>query len=125
MRGSITCPPNSIEAIVEYKILGYEGIENLFKHKLGNKYYYNILKNHTPKFIKNIIKLFKPKQEDFLLMTLYWLSNYGSLLTAYALYKALANLGYKGRLIHYGNFKGYGKVFIKNLPDGRLFIFNQ
>lgn len=103
--------------LVEYKILGYEGIENLFKHKLGNKYYYNILKNHTPKFIKNIIKLFKPKQEDFLLMTLYWLSNYGSLLTAYALYKALENFGYKGRLIHYGNFRGYGKAFIKkHLP---------
>ena len=46
-------------------------------------------------------------------MTLYWLSNYGSLLTAYALYKTLENLGYKGRLINYGNFRGFGKFFIK------------
>lgn len=100
-----------------YKNDKYYGIEKLFRKNLGKKYYYYILKNHTPRFIKNIIKLFKPKQEDFLLMTLYWLSNYGSLLTAYALYKTLVNFGYKGRLIHYGNFRGYGKVFIKkHLP---------
>lgn len=110
-------PANKETIIQIYKKEGYIGIDNKFKQDLGNKYYYNILKNHTPKFIKNIIKLFKPKQEDLLLMTLYWLSNYGSLLTAYALYKTLANLGYKGRLIHYGNFRGYGKVFIKkHLP---------
>lgn len=103
--------------LAEYKKFGYKGIEDLFKQKLGKKYYYYIVKNYTPKFIKNIIKLFKPKQEDFLLMTLYWLSNYGSLLTAYALYKTLVNFGYKGRLIHYGNFSGYGKAFIrKYLP---------
>lgn len=99
--------------LTEYKKFDYKGIEDLFKQKLGKKYYYYILKNHTPQFIKNIIKFFKPKQEDFLLMTLYCLSNYGSLLTAYALYETLANLGYKGRLIHYGNFSGYGKSFIK------------
>lgn len=103
--------------LTEYKKFEYKGIEDLFKQKLGKKYYYYILKNHTPQFIKNIIKFFKPKQEDFLLMTLYCLSNYGSLLTAYALYETLANLGYKGRLINYGNFGGFGKAFIrKYLP---------
>lgn len=96
-----------------YKNDKYYGIEKLFRKNLGKKYYYYILKNHTPRFIKNIIKFFKPKQEDFLLMTLYCLSNYGSLLTAFALYKTLTNLGYKGRLINYGNFGGFGKAFIR------------
>lgn len=110
--------PINKEAIIKiYKNDGYKGVESKFKHDLGNKYYYFVLKNHTPQFIKNIIKFFKPKQEDFLLMTLYCLSNYGSLLTAFALYKTLTNLGYKGRLINYGNFGGFGKAFIrKYLP---------
>ena len=106
--------PINKEAIIKiYKNDGYKGVESKFKHDLGNKYYYFVLKNHTPQFIKNIIKFFKPKQEDFLLMTLYCLSNYGSLLTAFALYKTLTNLGYKGRLINYGNFGGFGKAFIR------------
>lgn len=110
--------PINKEAIIKiYRNDGYKGVESKFKHDLGNKYYYFVLKNHTPQFIKNIIKFFKPKQEDFLLMTLYCLSNYGSLLTAFALYKTLTNLGYKGRLINYGNFGGFGKAFIrKYLP---------
>ena len=113
--------------LTEYKKFEYKGIEDLFKQKLGKKYYYYILKNHTPQFIKNIIKFFKPKQEDFLLMTLYCLSNYGSLLTAYALYETLANLGYKGRLIHYGNPMSYGKVFINKyfLLTRRVVNFND
>lgn len=110
-------PINKETIIKIYKNDGYKGVESKFKHDLGNKYYYFVLKNHTPQFIKNIIKSFKPKQEDFLLMTLYCLSNYGSLLTAYALYKTLTNLGYKGRLIHYANFSGFGIAFIrKYLP---------
>lgn len=106
-------PINKETIIKIYRNDGYKGVENKFKQDLGNKYCYFVLKNHTPQIIKNIIKFFKPKQEDFLLMTLYCLSNYGSLLTAYALYETLANLGYKGRLIHYGNLSGYGKPFIK------------
>lgn len=101
--------------LVEYKKFGYYGVEKLFRKSLGKKYYYYILKNHTPKFIKSIIKLFMGNQSktDCLLMTFYCLSNYGSLLTAYALYRTLANLGYTSKLIHYGNIEGYGKNFIE------------
>jgi len=99
----------------EYKINGYNGLNDLFIKELGWKYYYNILKNYTPKFIKDIIKLFLNKQAnvDCLLMTLYYISNYGSLLTAYALQKIINDIGYSTKLIHYGNIKGFGLRFIK------------
>lgn len=103
----------------EYNKYGYEGIERTFRKNLGKMYYYYILKNHTPKFIKKFIKLFMYNniRTDCLLMTLYCLCNYGSLLTAYALYKTVTNLGYASKLIHYGNITGYGKKFIeKYLP---------
>lgn len=99
----------------EYEKQGYKGIENKFKVNIGKKYYYYIIKNHTPKFIKSIIKVFINKQEkvDCLLMTLFCLSNYGSLLTAYALHKTINNLGYSTKLIYYGNIYGYGEPFIR------------
>ena len=93
----------------------YEKIDEIFKQELGKKYYYYILKNHTPKFIKNIIKLFLNKSEkvDCLLMTLYCLSNYGSLLTAYALQKTIKELGFTTKLIKYCNNYNYSKIFSK------------
>lgn len=99
----------------EYTQNGYSGLENLFKKNQGKKYYYNILKNKTPLFIKKIIKTFMKKaiKTDCLLMTLYCLNNYGSLLTAYALQKTINDLGYSSKLIHYGNIYGYGYNFIK------------
>ncbi len=99
----------------EYARNGYIGIEHLFKKTLGKKYYYNILKNKLPIFIKKIIKLFikKSKKTDCLLMTLYCLNNYGSLLTAYALQKTINDLGYSSKLIHYGNIYGFSYAFIK------------
>lgn len=103
----------------EYRKCGYLGVEKLFRKSINRKYYYYVLKNHTPKFIKIFIKLIRGNKQktDCLLMTLYSLSNYGSILTAYALYKTLANLGYASKLIHYGNITGYGKNFIeKYLP---------
>ena len=113
----------------EYKKCGYSGIEKIFLKNLGKKYYYYLLKNHTPKFIKRIIKFFKGNQSktDCLLMTMYNNSNYGSLLTAYALYKAIANLGYTSKLIHYGNLSGYGQQFVgKYLPlTKRVLNFND
>lgn len=98
-----------------YKNNGYEGLEKLFRQNLGKKLYYYILRNHTPKFIKNILKLFtnKHKKVDCLLMTLFCLSNYGSIITAFALQKTINNLGYSTKLIYYGNIYGYGKFFIK------------
>lgn len=99
----------------EYSKHGYKGLENLFRYFLGKKYYYYVIKNHTPKFVKNVINVFinKHKNVDCLLMTFYCLSNYGSLLTAYALQKTIHKLGYSTKLIHYGNPCGYGKSFIK------------
>ena len=49
--------------IDEYKSNGYEGLNNLFIKELSWKYYYCSLKNHTPKFIKNFIKLFMKRNK--------------------------------------------------------------
>ena len=111
--------------INEYKNSGYIGIEKLFRKNLGNKYYYYIIKNHTPQCIKNIIKLFLRKQEkvDCLLYTMYAHQNYGSLLTAYALQKVFEKLGYSSKLISYSNTYGYNKNFIsKNLKTTRRYF---
>lgn len=91
----------------------YTGIDNIFKKSLGLNFYYYNIKNHIPKFIKNIIKLLIPKKIDCLLLTLYCLPNYGSLLTAYALSKTISNIGFSNQIIHYGNLYGYGKSFVK------------
>ena len=39
-----------------YNSGGYENANNLYYKNLGWKKYYNILKNNTPKFIKEIIR---------------------------------------------------------------------
>ena len=98
-----------------YKNGGYEGVEELFRKESGIKYYYQIIKNHTPKWIKSIIKLFMSTEEkvDCLLMTWYFYSNYGSILAAYALNKTMQKLGYKSKIIHYANLKWYNKSFAK------------
>ena len=98
-----------------YKTGGYEKLEDVFKKTLGWKFNYYKIKNKTPKLIKNIIKLFMNKKEkvDCLLYTMFYHSNYGSLLTAYALQKIIENLGYKTRHINIGNVHGYNKPFIK------------
>lgn len=96
-----------------YQKGGYIALEKMFRKKMGKKYYYNIVKNHTPKFIKEIIKKFFPMKIDCLLMTMYNNPNYGSLLTSFALYKTLSNLGYKVKLIHYGNISLFCKKFMK------------
>lgn len=97
----------------EYKKLGYNGIEKLFHKNLGSKYYYNILVNYTPQFVKNIVKLFLPKQEkvDCLLLTWYNWKNYGSVLTAYALYKVIKDFGYSVKQIQAFEPIGYAKSF--------------
>lgn len=100
-----------------YKNDKYYGIEKLFRKNLGKKYYYYILKNHTPRFIKNIIKLFLPKQEkaDCLLMTAHGWPNYGSMLAAYSLQKTITRLGYSVKLINYmipvGVFKKFAQQY--------------
>ena len=96
-----------------YQKGGYIALEKIFRKKIGKKYYYYAVKNHTPKFIKEIIKRFFPKNVDCLLMTMYNNPNYGSLLTSFALYKTLSNLGYNIKLIHYGNISLFCKNFIK------------
>lgn len=92
---------NRNKYLSEYNLNGYKGVENLFRADLGVRYYYYLLKNHTPNFIKTIIKLFMPrnKKTDCLLMTYFCLNNYGSILTAYALKKAISNMGFNCKLI--------------------------
>lgn len=114
--------------LAEYKKFGYKGIEDLFKHKLGNKYYYNILKNHTPKFIKKIIKIFYESSinsTDILLMTWYNWANYGSILTAYALYQTIGNLGYSVKQIQFNRPVSYAKPFAKKYFDETPLCINN
>lgn len=103
--------------LAEYKKFGYKGIEDLFKQKLGKKYYYYIVKNYTPKFIKNIIKLFLTQKVDCLLITAHGWPNYGSMLAAYSLQKAITKLGYSVKLINYmisvGVFKKFAQQYFK------------
>lgn len=110
-------PINKEDIIKIYKNDGYKGVENKFKQDLGNKYYYCILKNYTPLFIKNIIKLLLPQKVDCLLMTAHGWSNYGSMLAAYSLQKAITKLGYSVKLINYmisvGVFKKFAQRHFK------------
>lgn len=98
-----------------YKIGGYEKLEDVFKKTLSWKLNYYKLKNKTPKFIKNIIKLFLRKKEsvDCVLMTWFWNSNYGSILTAYALNKTINTLGYSTKCIYTDKPIKYAKDFCK------------
>ena len=98
-----------------YNKYGYEGLENLFKKELGLKYYYYKIKNKTPYWIKNLIKLFLPKHEkaDCLLYTMYLHPNYGSILTAFSLQRAIEKQGYKAKHIQTSDAHGYNRDFIK------------
>lgn len=100
-----------------YKNDKYYGIEKLFRKNLGKKYYYYILKNHTPKFVKNIVKLLLPQKIDCLLMTAHGWPNYGSMLAAYSLQKAITKLGFSVKLINYmipnGVFKKFAQRHFK------------
>lgn len=114
---------DTMEYVEAYKTAGYAELDRIFKKKQGLKYYYHWILPYTPKFIKNIVKLFIPPKVDCLFMTGYSLSNYGSLLTAFSLYKVFTKLGYNGKLIHYGNIYGYGKYFIKKyLPLTKICV---
>lgn len=98
-----------------WKNSGYQELDKYFIRSLGLKRIYYIIKNHTPNFIKNLIKEIKYKKSktDCLLFTAYFLPNYGSILTAYALQKAIENLGYTSKIIHYSKLFGFGKSFVK------------
>ena len=113
---------NTTEYLEEYKNSGYDGLDKLFKKNLGfNKMFYYSIMPYLPRFIKNMYKiLFSNKHYDCLLMTGYGLTNYGSLLTVYALSKCMSNLGYTNRIIHYVNIYGFCKKFVEkylNLTD--------
>lgn len=100
-----------------YDKSGWEAVHKLFRKKTGFiKLLYLNIKSNMPDYIKNFIKicLNKPTPKtDALLLTLYCLPNYGSLLTAYALSKAVSDIGFSNQIIHYGNLYGYGKSFVK------------
>jgi len=99
-----------------YKHGGYKQIEDLFQKEVHNRYWYYKIKNHTPLWVKNIIKVLIQKDEkaDCLLMTWYHNMNYGSILTAWALQKTFSKCGLFCKTIHHSNFLGYAGQFKKN-----------
>ncbi len=101
--------------IEKYKNNGYESLDKLFKKDLGYKFYFNKIKNHTPHIIKNIIKklIRRTEKTDCLLYTFFENPNYGSLLTAYALQKAIENSGYTNKLIQFRGLCTFNKPFVK------------
>ena len=103
-----------------YEKFGYEEMDKLFKKNLGWKYYYYTIKEHTPQFIKNIIKLFirKPTaKSDCLLLTWFAWKNYGSILTAYALKESIKKLGFSVKYINNSIPIGYAKDFNKKYAE--------
>ena len=103
-----------------YEKFGYKEMDKLFKKNLGWKYFYYKIKEHTPKFVKNIIKLFMRKpttKSDCLLLTWFNNNNYGSILTAYALKESIKNLGFSTRYINNGMPISYAKEFNKKYAE--------
>lgn len=103
-----------------YEKFGYEEMDKVFRKNLGLKYFYYKIKERTPKFIKNIIKLFmhKPTNKvDCLLLTWFAGINYGSILTAYALKESIKQLGFSVKYINNGIPISYAKDFNKKYAD--------
>ena len=103
-----------------YEKFGYKEMDKLFKKNLGWKYFYYKIKEHTPKFVKNIIKLFMHKptaKSDCLLLTWFNNNNYGSILTAYALKESIKKLGFSTRYINNGMSISYAKEFNKKYAE--------
>ena len=120
LRYPIKLNDTSKQYLAIYEKFGYEKMDKLFKKNLGWKYFYYKIKEHTPKFIKNIIKLFihKPTNKvDCLLLTWFAWKNYGSILTAYALKESIKKLGFSARYINNGMSIGYAKKFNKKYAE--------
>lgn len=103
-----------------YEKFGYKEMDKLFKKNLGWKYFYYKIKEHTPKFVKNIIKFFMHKptaKSDCLLMTWFAGINYGSILTAYALKESIKKLGFSTKYINNGIPISYAKEFNKKYAE--------
>lgn len=103
-----------------YEKFGYKEMDKLFKKNLGWKYFYYKIKEHTPKFVKNIIKLFMHQptaKSDCLLMTWFAGINYGSILTAYALKESIKKLGFSTKYINNGIPISYAKEFNKKYAE--------
>lgn len=103
-----------------YEKFGYKEMDKLFKKNLGWKYFYYKIKEHTPKFVKNIIKLFMHQptaKSDCLLMTWFAGINYGSILTAYALKESIKKLGFSVKYINNGLPISYAKEFNKKYAE--------
>lgn len=112
----------------EYKHYGYMYMDKLFRKKMGKMYYYYLLKRFTPKYIKNIIRKIKNlnnKKVDCLLLTWFNWKNYGSILTAFALYKVIENLGYSIMYINNHTPLGYAKDFNKKYTKKTHFCINN
>lgn len=120
LRRPIKLNDTSKQYLTIYEKFGYEAMDKIFKKNLGWKYYYYTIKEHTPQFIKNIIKLFmrKPTNKvDCLLLTWFAGINYGSILTAYALKESIKKLGFSVKYINNGIPIGYAKDFNKKYAE--------
>ena len=103
-----------------YEKFGYNAMDKLFKKNLGWKYFYYKIKERTPIFVKNIIRLFIKKTNnkvDCLLLTWFAGANYGSILTAYALKESIKKLGLSVKYINNGVSIGYSKKFNKKYAE--------
>ena len=129
LRRPIKLNDTSKQYLTIYEKFGYEAMDKIFKKNLGWKYYYYTIKEHTPQFIKNIIKLFmrKPTNKvDCLLLTWFAWKNYGSILTAYALKESIKKLGFSVKYINNGISIGYAKDFNKKYAETTsLCLVNQ
>lgn len=103
-----------------YEKNGYKEMDKQFKKNLGWKYYYYKIKERTPRFVKNMVRLFMRnpnKNADCLLLTWFNSNNYGSVLTAYALKESIKKLGFSARYINNGLSIGYAKEFNKKYAE--------
>ncbi len=96
---------DTMEYLEAYKQGGYTELDRLFRKKQGLKYYYNKILPYIPRCLKSLYKYIFKKQNadstDCILLTWYYLKNYGAILTAYALKKAINNLGYSAKLLKF------------------------
>lgn len=104
----------------EYKKNGYAALDNLFNKNISilKKIYYSMLP-FIPNSLKNVYKYFRDKNKcDCALITWALNANYGSVLTGYALKKAINNLGYSAKTVkYYEQDANYVRKFNKKYQD--------
>ncbi len=119
-RRAVEMDENKQKYLEIYKELGYDAMDAQFQKKIEKSKFFYKIKNTTPDFIKSLIKKFRKTNidtTDCLLMTWFQGKNYGSVLTAYALYKTIKNLGFSVKLINNHTPISYAGSFNKKYVD--------